>query len=218
MNDRFRKGTDLGSTPNKTVPTPTPRKITGTSSENGAGKPKPEPTKRPRQRQKKKSSRSGILVALFIVIVGVIGFFLWRNIAFTKDKAAELIKQEACAALGCDQEGISPLMEAIATEMQVQVKSLKKAQDGYTAICNVGNHDFQKATEQMDADSQNEQSLSEYVSSFADIYKKQPYLTQEMTFELKKTGDTYSLSLTEAQADAFTGGVLSYYAETYENS
>lgn len=70
----------------------------------------------------------------------------------------------------------------------------------------------------MDADSQNEQSLSDYVSSFADVYRKQPYLTQEMTLELKKTDDTYSLSLTEEQADAFTGGVLSYYAETYENS
>ena len=154
----------------------------------------------------------------FLIVVGATGFFLWRSIAFTKDKAAELIKQEACATLGCDQEGISPLMEAIASEMQVQVKTLEKTQDGYTAICSVGNHDFQKAAEQTDTDSQNEQSLSDYVSSFADVYKKQPYLTQEMTLELKKTDDTYSLSLTEEQADAFTGGVLSYYAETYENS
>lgn len=227
MSNGFHKGTDLNSPSKNTVPTPAPRKnpatISGKSanrpiSENGVRKSKPQSKKHHRQRQQKKQSLVGILAAFFIVIVGVTGFFLWRSIAFTKDKAAELIKQEACATLGCDQEGISPLMEAIASEMQVQVKTLKKTQDGYTAICSVGNHNFQKAAEQTDTDSQNEQSLSDYVSSFADVYKKQPYLTQEMTLELKKTDDTYSLSLTEEQADAFTGGVLSYYAETYENS
>lgn len=227
MSNGFHKGTDLNSPSKNTVPTPAPRKnpatISGKSanrpiSENGVRKSKPQSKKHHRQRQQKKQSLVGILAAFFIVTVGVTGFFLWRSIAFTKDKAAELIKQEACATLGCDQEGISPLMEAIASEMQVQVKTLKKTQDGYTAICSVGNHNFQKAAEQTDTDSQNEQSLSDYVSSFADVYKKQPYLTQEMTLELKKTDDTYSLSLTEEQADAFTGGVLSYYAETYENS
>lgn len=227
MSNGFHKGTDLNSPSKNTAPTPTPRKNTRTISgkdknrpvaENGVRKSTSQPAKRHRQRQQKKQSRVGILAAFLIVIVGVTGFFLWRSVAFTKDKAAELIRQEACATLGCDQEGISPLMEAIASEMQVQVKTLEKTQDGYTAICSVGNHDFQKAVEQMDADSQNEQSLSDYVSSFADVYKKQPYLTQEMAFELKKTDNTYSLSLTEEQADAFTGGVLSYYAETYENS
>ena len=44
-------------------------------------------------------------------------------------------------------------MEAIASEMQVQVKTLEKTQDGYTAICSVGNHNFQKAAEQTDTDS-----------------------------------------------------------------
>lgn len=227
MSNGFHKGTDLSSAPKGTVPTPAPRKNSRTASgkgvnkpvsENGVRKSKPKPTKRHRQRQQKKQSRLGVLAAFLIVIISVTGFFLWRSIAFTKDKAAELIKQEACATLGCDQEGISPLMEAIASEMQVQVKTLEKTPDGYTAICSVGNHDFQKAVEQTDADSQNVQSLSDYVSSFANVYKKQPYLTQEMTFELKKTDGTYSLTLTEEQADAFTGGVLSYYAETYENS
>lgn len=227
MSNGFHKGTDLNSPSKNTAPTHAPRKNPATISGEGANKPisengvrksKPQSKKHHRQRQQKKQSLVGILVAFFIVIFGVTGFFLWRSIAFTKDKAAELIKQEACATLGCDQEGISPLMEAIASEMRVQVKTLEKTQDGYTAICSVGNHNFQKATEQMDADSQNEQSLSDYVSSFADVYRKQPYLTQEMTLELKKTDDTYSLSLTEEQADAFTGGVLSYYAETYENS
>lgn len=227
MSNGFHKGTDLNSPSKNTAPTHAPRKNPATISGKGANKPisengvrksKPQSKKHHRQRQQKKQSLVGILVAFFIVIVGVTGFFLWRSIAFTKDKAAELIKQEACATLGCDQEGISPLMEAIASEMQVQVKTLEKTQDGYTAICSVGNHNFQKAAEQTDTDSQNEQSLSDYVSSFADVYKKQPYLTQEMTLELKKTDDTYSLSLTEEQADAFTGGVLSYYAETYENS
>lgn len=227
MSNGFHKGTDLSSASKNTVSTPAPRKNPATISGKGANKPisengvrksKPQSKKHHRQRQQKKQSLVGILVAFFIVIVGVTGFFLWRSIAFTKDKAAELIKQEACATLGCDQEGISPLMEAIASEMQVQVKTLEKTQDGYTAICSVGNHNFQKAAEQTDTDSQNEQSLSDYVSSFADVYKKQPYLTQEITLELKKTDDTYSLSLTEEQADAFTGGVLSYYAETYENS
>lgn len=223
MSNGFHKGTDLNSPSKNTAPRKKPATISGKSanrpiSENGVRKSKPQSKKHHRQRQQKKQSWVGILAAFFIVIVGATGFFLWRSIAFTKDKAAELIKQEACATLGCDQEGISPLMEAIASEMRVQVKTLEKTQDGYTAICSVGNHNFQKATEQMDADSQNEQSLSDYVSSFADVYRKQPYLTQEMTLELKKTDDTYSLSLTEEQADAFTGGVLSYYAETYENS
>ena len=85
-----------------------------------------------------------VLLAFVVVIVGVTGFFLWRSIAFTKDKAAELIKQEACATLGCDQEGISPLMEAIASEMQVQVKTLEKTQDGYTAICSLETTIFRK--------------------------------------------------------------------------
>ena len=227
MSNGFHKGTDLNLPSKNAAPTSTPRKNTRTISEkngnrhiaeNSVQKTKSRPAKRHRQRQQKRQSRVGILVAFLIVIIGVTGFFLWRSVAFTKDKAAEIIKQEACATLGCDQEGISPLMEAIASDMQVQVKTLEKTQDGYTAICSVGNHDFQKAAEQMDADSQNEQSLSNYVSSFADVYKKQPYLTQEMTLELKKTDDTYLLSLTEEQADAFTGGVLSYYAETYENS
>ena len=227
MSNGFHKGTDLNSPSKSTAPISTPRKNTVPISgkdknrpvaENGVRKSKSRPAKRHRQRQQKKQSRLGVLAAFLIVIISVTGFFMWRSIAFTKDKAAELIKQEACATLGCDQEGISPLMEAIASEMQVQVKTLEKTQDGYTAICSVGNHDFQKAAEQMDADSQNEQSLGDYVSSFADVYKKQPYLTQEMAFELKKTDNTYSLSLTEEQADAFTGGVLGYYAETYENS
>lgn len=226
MSNGFHKGTDLNSLSKNTAPIPAPRKNPATISgkganksisENGARRSKPRSKKHHRQRQQKKQSWVGILAAFLIIIVGVTGFFVWRSIAFTKDKAAELIKQEACATLGCDQEGISPLMEAIASEMQVQVKTLEKTQDGYTAICSVGNHDFLKAAEQTDTDSQNEQCLSDYVSSFADVYKKQPYLTQEMTLELKKTDNSYSLSLTEEQADAFTGGVLSYYAETYEN-
>lgn len=225
MSNGFHKGTDLSSASKNTVSSPIPRKNPRTisredksASENGIRKIKTKTAPPRSKRRRKKQSRLRVLLAFVVVIVGVTGFFLWRSIAFTKDKAAELIKQEACATLGCDQEGISPLMEAIASEMRVQVKTLEKTQDGYTAICSVGNHNFQKATEQMDADSQNEQSLSDYVSSFADVYRKQPYLTQEMTLELKKTDDTYSLSLTEEQADAFTGGVLSYYAETYENS
>lgn len=213
MSNGFHKGTDLDLPSKNTAPTSTPRKNARTISEkgknrsateNGVRKSKSRPAKRHHQRQLKKWSRLGMLATFLIVIVGVTGFFLWRSIAFTKDKAAELIKQEACATLGCDQEGISPLMEAIASEMQVQVKTLEKTQDGYTAICSVGNHDFQKAAEQTESDSQNEQSLSDYVLNFADVYKKQPYLTQEMTLELKKTGDTYSLSLTEEQADVFT--------------
>lgn len=141
MSNGFHKGTDLSSASKNTVSTPIPRKNPRTisredksASENGIRKIKTKTAPPKSKRRRKKQSWVGILVAFLIVIVGVTGFFLWRSIAFTKDKAAELIKQEACATLGCDQEGISPLMEAIASEMQVQVKTLEKTQDGYTAI------------------------------------------------------------------------------------
>lgn len=139
MSNGFHKGTDLSSASKNTVSTPIPRKNPRTisredksASENGIRKIKTKTAPPRSKRRRKKQSRLRVLLAFVVVIVGVTGFFLWRSIAFTKDKAAELIKQEACATLGCDQEGISPLMEAIASEMQVQVK---KCVNGVNLIC-----------------------------------------------------------------------------------
>lgn len=119
MSNGFHKGTDLNSPSKNTAPTPAPRKNPATIagkrankpiSENGVRKSKPQPKKHHYQRQQKKQSWVGILVAILIVIVGVTGFFLWRSVAFTKDKAAELIKQEACATL------VEPSSDAIEDE------------------------------------------------------------------------------------------------------
>lgn len=152
-----------------------------------------------------------LLLAAFVLgLIGGGASLLLKNKASEKDRLADKIKQDACAVLGFDKEDPSPLIKAIDSGMQVRIKKLEKIADGYTAVCEIGNHDFLKAVEQADQTEQGEQTLEEYVTDFAETYKAQPYRTMETTIELKKDGNDYTTQITEEQADAFTGGVLSY--------
>ena len=116
--------------------------------------------------------------------------------------------------LGCDKNPENKLINTIHQNFSVEIKSVNKQEDTIVAECVFRNKDFALAVREI-GDSSERITYSEYLSLLISSLNRQPEVEAMEQIVLREKDGTLVVAFTEQQLDSATGGLLTYFNNTY---
>ena len=129
-------------------------------------------------------------------------------------KYEDAIRSELYVVLGCDKEPENLLVNAIYQNFSVEIKSVDNQEGNAVAECVFRNRDFASAVKEIEGSSE-KITYAEYQALLIDALNRQSVLETFDHLIFREEDGTLAVSFTELQLDHATGGLLTYYNNSY---
>ena len=168
------------------------------------------------------------LVALAVILSAIITIVLLTRNHSLENKSNSILRttetnnadyedaicSELYIILGCDKNPENKLINTIHQNFSVEIKSVNKQEDTIVAECVFRNKDFALAVREI-GDSSERITYSEYLSLLISSLNRQPEVEAMEQIVLREKDGTLVVAFTEQQLDSATGGLLTYFNNTY---